>query len=171
MRTGLCCGLAVVALVPTPIGVGSRFHPPAHGSLSALPSCVRAPLRQGLRVHLELFAQRRVVIVAAGIGLRAASFRHGDVVHARCRAPLWTVDPTGVVRLERPGLRLGELFAIWGQPLGPVRLAGFHGRVSVFVDGVRRRGDPRGLALRDRAEVVLEVGGFVPPHRSFRFPP
>ena len=47
----------------------------------------------------------------------------------------------------------------------------FHGTVSLFRNGLPVRGDPRRLALRDGDELVLEVGGFVPPHRSYRFPP
>lgn len=167
-----CCAAAAAAVggvVPTPVGVGPRFRPPPHSG-SGQPACVRAPLVAGARVHLELFAHRRVVIVPAGIGLERPVLRLGRVVAARCRARLWTLDPSGVVRF-RPGANLGDLFAVWGQPLGPRRLASFDGAVAVYVNGVRRRGDPRTLRLRDRDEVVLEVGGFVPPHRSFRLPP
>ena len=46
----------------------------------------------------------------------------------------------------------------------------FRGGVRVYLNGVGRRGDPRRLPVRDGDEVVLEVGGFVPPHRSYRFP-
>jgi hypothetical protein len=94
----------------------------------------------------------------------------GRVTRARCRAPLWTTDPSGVVSFER-GASLGDLFAVWGRALGPARLLGFRGGVRLYVNGVRRRLDPRSLWLRDRDEIVLEVGRVVPPHRSFRFPP
>jgi hypothetical protein len=40
----------------------------------------------------------------------------------------------------------------------------------VYRAGKRAAGDPRALVLRARDEVVLEVGRFVPPHRSYRFP-
>jgi hypothetical protein len=119
-----------------------------------------APGGRTARVHLELFANRRVAIVPPRVGIRSV----------RCRGRLWTSDPTGVVRF-RPPARLGELFAVWGESLTPMRLLGFRGHVSLFVNGVRRRGDPRTLRLRDGAEIVLEVGGFVPPHRFYVFPP
>jgi hypothetical protein len=121
-------------------------------------------------VHLELFAAGRVVIVPAAIGLRGAELELGRVTSARCRARVWTTDPTGVVGFER-GLTLGDLFTVWGRQLGPTRLLGFRGRVRLYVDGIRRSIDPRALRLRDRAELVLELGPFVPPHRSYRFPP
>jgi len=111
-------------------------------------------------MHLELFANGFAVIVPARIGIRSSS----------CRAHVWTRDPTGVVELDAPAT-LGRLFAIWGQPLGRRRLLGFHGAVSLFRNGVRVRGDPGSLALRDGDEVVVEIGGYVPPHRSYRFVP
>jgi len=121
-------------------------------------ACVQAPLLTGARFHLETFANRRVAIVPARVG-----------VGSRCRARLWTLDPTGVVRFERRAT-LGDFFAVWGQALSRTRLLSFGGTVRVYLNGVRRRGDPRRLPLRDGDEVVLEVGGFVPPHRSYRFP-
>ena len=160
MRTLPALAVAVLAApVPTPIGVGPLYHPPAHGPTAAAVACRDAPLRQGLRVHLELFAHRRVVIVPAGVGVRGASLRFGNVVDARCRAQTWTVDPTGVVRFGRAGERLGTFFATWGEPLSRVRLAGFRGAVAVYVNGVRRAVDPRRLVLHNRDEIVLEVGG------------
>lgn len=173
MRAAALCAAVVAGvsgLVPTPIGKGPRYQPPAKGPLGPSFRCRPLPLRQGPRVHLELFANRRVVIVPAAIGLEGARLRLGRVVAARCRGPLWTLDPSGVVRYEA-GARLGELFAVWGEPIGLERLASFRGQVAVYVNGGRRLGDLRRLRLRDRDEIVLEVGGYVPPHRSFRFPP
>jgi hypothetical protein len=42
--------------------------------------------------------------------------------------------------------------------------------VSVFHNGARWSGDPRLLELHDRDQLVVEIGGYVPPHRSYRFP-
>ncbi len=160
---------AALGVVPTPVGTGPRYHPPAR-SPAARFVCRSAPLQNGPRVHVELFARRRVVIVPAAIGLERARGRFGRVLHASCRARVWTLDPSGIVDYEGR-TTLGRLFRVWGQPLGPERLASFRGSVSVYVDGVRRGGDPRSLRFRPRAEVVLEVGGYVRPHRSFLFPP
>jgi hypothetical protein len=153
----LALAASALALVPTPIGTGPLYHPrPAiHGP------CVPGALRGAPRVHLELFLNRRVVIVPAAIGLRGARLRFGRVVATRCRARLWTTDPTGVVSFER-GATLGDFFTVWGRTLGCARL---------YRNGALRPGDPRRLVLRDGDELVLERGGYVPPHSSYRFPP
>ena len=37
--------------------------------------------------------------------------------------------------------------------------------------GKGRRGDVRKIPLTDRAQIVLEVGGYIPPHSFYLFPP
>jgi len=88
---------------------------------------------------------------------------------AHCRAHEWTTAPTGVVHFDRTA-RLGDVFTVWGMPLGRRRLLSFHGAVSLFRNGLRVRGDPRDLPLRDGDELVLETGPFIPPHRTYLFP-
>jgi hypothetical protein len=155
----------MLALTPTPIGVGPEYHPrPAVHA-----TCKAAPLRNGDRAHLELFANGRVVIVPAAIGLRGARQSLGRVDTARCRARVWTLDPTGVVRFVGP-TTLGDVFGVWGRRLTRARLLTFSGALRVYVNGVRRREAPGTLVLHDRDEIVLEVGAYIPPHRSYRFP-
>lgn len=157
---------AVALLVPTPIGVGPRFHPPP----AARGACAPRPLAGGRRVHVELFAAGRVVIVPAGIGVRGGRDRFGRITAARCRGAVWTTDPTGVVHFE--GARtLGGLFAAWGRRLRPGGLLSFRGPVRLYRNGLRAAGDPRLLQLRHLDQLVLQVGRFIPPHRSYRFPP
>jgi hypothetical protein len=100
--------------------------------------------------------------------------RGAYVLGGACVYALRTLEPTGVVRVSvargRPPA-LAALFAIWGEPLTGRRLLGFGGRVLAFVDGRRRRGAPGAIALRRHAEIVLEVGGRLPPHPAYRFPP
>ena len=82
-----------------------------------------------------------------------------------------TLDPAGVVEFDRTDLRLADLFEIWGEPLGPRRMAAFRGPVSAYLAGRRVTGDPIEIPLRDGAQIVLQVGGYIPPHPSFTFPP
>jgi hypothetical protein len=83
-----------------------------------------------------------------------------------------TTDPTGVVRY-RPGrgLALGDLFAVWGQPLTRHRVCGFRASaaVRVYVGGSRVDGPPAAVPLRRHAEIVIEIGRYVPPHRFYVF--
>jgi hypothetical protein len=79
----------------------------------------------------------------------------------------------------RPGARLSvaDLFRSWGQPLSARRLGPFRGRVRVYVGGRRVRGGPGSpgvpgtVRLTRHAEIVLEVGPYVPPHPAYTFPP
>ena len=88
----------------------------------------------------------------------------------RAGAPARTLDPAGVIDFDRSDLTLGDLFAIWGEPLSRRRLAGFSGPVTAFVAGRRVPGDPASIPLRDGAQIVLQVGGYIRPHRQFLFP-
>ncbi len=153
------------AVVPTPIGAGPEYRPrPAVHA-----ACAPAPLRDGSRAHLELFANGRVVVIPTGIGLEGMRTTAGRVTAARCRARVWTLDATGVLRFTRPAT-LGSVFAVWGRRLTQNRLLRFRGAVRVYRNGVRLRVDPRTLELRDRDQIVLQVGPFIPPHASYRFP-
>lgn len=157
-----------------PIGRGAAFHPPPRGPVVG--TCTRR-LGQRSEAHVELFAANRVVIVAAGIGVRPPlALAAGRVVAARCYGAVVTLDPTGVV-LVRPSARLSvaALFRAWGQPLSTSRLGPFRARagasVAAFVDGRRWRGPPGAIPLTSHAEIVLEVGPYVPPHASYTFAP
>ena len=157
-----------------PIGHGPRFHPPATGPVIGW--CARG-LGPRYGVHVEVFAANRVVLIPAGIGtLPPRAFSAGRISAAGCYGGLVTLEPTGVV-LIRPGARLftADLFRAWGQPLSPARLLSFRGpsrtSVAVFVGGRRWRGRPGHVPLVRHAEIVLEIGPFVPPHSSYTFPP
>jgi len=153
---------------PWPIGSGPGFRlapaPPAvlEGEAVGRLRCAR-DRRPRFGVHLELFVRRRVLIVPAGVGMARGG---------RCSYALRKTDPTGVIEV-RSGehATLGELFRLWGQPLGYRRIAGFESRspLLVFVGGRRWRGDPRSLPLMRHAQIVLELGGYVPPHPRYGF--
>jgi hypothetical protein len=149
---------------PWPIGAGPRYHPTAANKAVLAGSPVgRLRCASGRRfaVHIELFARRQVVIVPPGIG----------VARSGCSYPLRTNAPTGVVEvLARGRLTLGDLFRVWGRQLDAAHLLSFPGRVSLFVGGKRRTGDPRRLVLTKHAQIVIEVGGYVAPHPSYLFP-
>jgi len=159
MRRWLACAL-VAAPIPTPIGFGPRYQLAPGPPRATRFTCSHAnALTQ--RAHVELFANRRVLLVPKGIGIARG-----------CTYPVRTTEPTGVVEYA-PAVRptLGDLFDVWGQPLSARRLAGFHGALSAWVGGRRWRGEVRSIPLRRHAEIVVEVGGYIPPHTFFLFPP
>lgn len=157
-----------------PIGAGPRFHPGAPGV--PFGAC-RRRLAPHTAIHLEVFAANRVVLVPAGIGLRGpVRIVGGRVVSAGCYSALVTLEATGVVLVSRSrALVLADVFRAWGQPLSDHRLLSFRtpagGSVRAFVDGRRWAGPPGAIPLRADAEIVLEVGPYIPPHTSFTFPP
>jgi hypothetical protein len=153
-----------------PIGRGPRFQPPVSGPAGG--ACT-TPLGGRLQAHIELFGANRVVLLATGIGTSPPRrISDGRLTRARCFGDVVTLDPTGTVYF-RPGatLTVGDLFRAWGQPLTPTRIASFTGgRVRVYVNGHRSSLSPRAVPLTQDAEIVLEVGPRVPPHRRFVFP-
>jgi hypothetical protein len=176
-QTSALLAAALALPTPRPIGAGPLYRPPPTSAAvaRAVPveglRCSRALARR-FGVHLELFAKRLVVIVPAGIGIAPPLRRDGAYVRGgRCSYPARTREPTGVIEIEDGArLTLGEFFDLWGQPLSSTRLAGFRGRVTAFVGGRRRPGDPRTIPLARHAQIVLEVDGYVRPHASFLFP-
>jgi hypothetical protein len=153
---------------PWPIGVGPGFRPPAAPAavLSGEPvGRFRCAAIGGRRfgAHIELFVRRRVLLVPAGVGVARGG---------RCSYPLRTREPTGVVEI-RSGTHatVGDLFRLWGQPLGGTRLAGFRSRAPLlaFVGGRRWHGDAAAIPLSRHAQIVLELGGYVPPHPRYLF--
>jgi hypothetical protein len=144
--------LAALALVPTPIGPGAAYR------RSAGPVAKCAP-RPTFAVHLELFANGRAIVIPAGIG--------------GCSDPARTRLPIGVIEVARSAkLDLGGFFRIWRRPLSANRLLSFRARepVRAYVDGRRVDGPVGRIPLRPGSQIVVELGGYVPPHPSFLFP-
>ncbi len=172
--------LALDLAMTRPIGLGPAFRPGPLGnptvaageSIGRWRCAGRGAGQYG--AHIELFAQNHEVQVPGGIGVALPQRRQGVFVRGgRCLYGLRTLDPTGVVVISagaHPAPSLGELFRLWGQPLSRTRLAGFRGPVHAFVGGRRWRGDPTGIPLARHAQIVVEVGPAIPPHRAYLFP-
>jgi hypothetical protein len=101
---------------PWPIGPGPRYRPPAQKLDGSPVGALRCATDRGaFEVHVEVFVNRRVVIVPAGIGQTE-----------RCDYPIRTRTPIGVLDVAH-GRRvtIGDLFRLWGQPLTRHRIASF----------------------------------------------
>src|SRR5437764_3220200 len=161
---------------PPSFGPGPHYRPPSLGAAASTGRPIRgltcgpgtAP-RFG--AHIELFAAGRVVLGPPGIGIAPPRIHRGAYVSGgRCSYPARTREPTGLIEVERGArLRLGDFFAIWGQPLSRRRMAGFGGPVRVYVSGRLRPSDPRDIPLSRHAVIALEVGARVPAHPSYGF--
>lgn len=104
-----------------------------------------------------------MVLVPPGIGIARPRKREGAYISGgRCSYPLRTREPTGVIEIAGQNRTLGDLFAIWGRPLRADR---------AYVNGERVEGDLKRIRLDKHDQIVLEVGGYVKPHSSYRFPP
>lgn len=160
----LCAAAVAAAPVPTRIGFGPKYLLPAASTKvehAAPIGRFRCEAGSAAReeAHVELFADRLAMLIPRGVG-----------VGPHCSYPVRTMAPTGVVQyVASAHPTIGDLFAIWGEELRPSRLAGFHGVVSAWVDGKRRRGDVAAIPLTRHAEIVLELGGYIPPHTFFLF--
>src|SRR5690348_4331915 len=109
-------GAVVVALlgalgggapIPTPIGVGPQFRIPAapqrvlQGAPVGRFRCAASPAAR-VQAHVELFANRRVLLLPAGVGMAPPLKRVGAyVVRSRCSYGVRTRAPTGVVEAAR----------------------------------------------------------------------
>jgi hypothetical protein len=174
---------ALVALVPPsvhpwPIGPPPRYLP------GAATAAVRAGESVGdlrcakagpsFRIHLELFAGRKVIVVPAGIGVAAPLRQDGSaVVPGGCVYPVRTLAPGGVVEVARgSGATLGDVFRVWGRALGRTQLLSFRSSspVRAYVGGRLVRGPVGAIPLTHHAEIVLELGPYVAPHSFFLFP-
>jgi hypothetical protein len=152
------------SIVPIPIGPGPRYRPPAIVRDGAPVGALRCGKPgKTFRVHIELFAQRLVVVVPKGIG----------IARSGCVYPARTLVPTGVVEVERGAkLTLGDLFRIWGRKLGTHSLLTFRSKqpVQAFVAGRRWDGPAGEIPLAPNGQIVVEIGGYVPPHKTYLFP-
>jgi hypothetical protein len=153
--------------IPTPIGVGPAFHPTAASTAVAAGRPIGRLSCDGIRrlqrAHVELFARGRVVIIPGGIGISRAR---------ACTYGVRTTAPTGVLDFDPTRhLTLGDFFAVWGRRLAHDRLLSFSGHVRAYVAGNRWHGSARDIPLRRHAQIVLQVGPYIPPHARFLFGP
>ncbi len=116
---------------------------------------------QHIHAHLTLIADGVQRAIPLGIGAPGAEVISNFVVDARCFYWVHTHDASGIIHVESPTatqLNLGELFAIWGEPLSRSNVGGFTGMVTVYVDSTRYDGDPGSLGFVERQQITLIVG-------------
>jgi hypothetical protein len=94
-----------------------------------------------------------------------------------CNYELHTHDVTGVVHIETDVAKkfsLGQLFALWNQPLGANGVAGLGAPLRFYVIGneklTRYTGDPAALELVPHGEIVIVSGNAPAVLPKYRWP-
>ncbi|WIE66417.1 hypothetical protein DEI99_007735 [Curtobacterium sp. MCLR17_036] len=152
-------GVLLLAGCAAPGAVTTRDAPPwerptdlsARAEAAGLRNVWGERLAEHVHTHLTILDGDEPVTVPANVGHSAK---------ARFAAEIHTHDTSGIVHVESPDERtftLGQFFDEWGVSLGPEHVGGLRGELTVWVDGHRRIGNPRSIALTDRRQVVLIV--------------
>jgi hypothetical protein len=121
--------------------------------------------------HLQIYVDGQPRALPGAIGLvTPRSTSTGTTTTYRqglCTYWLATTAANGVIAIRSPvppHFTLGNLFAIWGEPLGRGQVATARGRVTSSVNGRRWQGNPRSIPLREHEAIQLAVGRPVPPY-------
>lgn len=126
--------------------------------------CLRVDLPEiHIHIHVAVYDDGVQVTVPAGIGVgRPWGFDGtGFLANGSCFAWMHTHDTTGVVHIVTPQesrFTLGQLFSVWGQPLGLGGAFNYSGDIAVLVDGRHIGGNPRAIPLTQYENVVIELG-------------
>ena len=132
-----------------------------------------------VHAHLTVFVNGAQRTVPGGIGfwppLGPQNYRNGQfgLVGHNCWTWVSTRYPDGLIHIEAPHQRtfvLGELFDIWGQPLGHGQVGPAKGDVTAIVNGRVWNRDPRKIPLTAHAQIQLEVGRPLVAPQTIEFP-
>ena len=131
-----------------------------------------------MHAHLDVFIDRKHIVVPGGIGIDPSDPQvHRAVINglpayggitvpcARpCISPLHTHDATGVLHTESATHKentLGQFFIEWNVKLD-ANCVGTYCEpgtpLAVYVDGNRFDGDPTTIPLSDRREIAVVIG-------------
>lgn len=165
----------VSGAVPTP----EPSHAPASGqTVDGIQCQTNEQLLFHFHAHLAIVQPDGQVRVApGGTGIPNAQFEQSSdgpfAVSGTCFYWLHAHAADGIIHIESPVQRtytLGNLFAIWGQPLGADQAGPARGHVTVIYNGQVYRGNPRDVPLNAHAQIQLQVGTPLVAPVSISFP-
>ena len=168
----LAVSLLVVQLLPdgSDGGAAATAAGARATSSGAIPCEPAEQLTGHYHAHLALFADGRPRALPARIGLEDSCIRW---IH--------THDSSGLVHVEIPQRALsrmfvlGDVFAVWDQPLSESRVAGWPGSVTAWVQtptedrAYRWQGEVPAIPLGACDAITLEVGPVAQPD-PYSFP-
>lgn len=118
-----------------------------------------------IHAHLSVYVNGTLRPIPAGIGIVAPAAEqtpNGEFDSAtRCYYWLHVHAQDGVIHVESPNQTthtLGQLFAIWKQPLNTDAVGPATGTVTAFVNGAPFTGDPAAIPLRPHEDIQIDVG-------------
>lgn len=160
-----------------PMEVGSFLAPATTTRLGAIVRGIQcepwAQLAYTSYAHLQVYVNGQPRALPGGIGIvdeNPIETEHGLFYGAlTCMYWLHTRAADGLVEVQSPVSRsftLGDLFAVWNQPLGRRRVAGSSGPVTAIVNGHRWRGNPALIPLAEHEAIQLAVGKPTPPAQN-----
>jgi hypothetical protein len=124
-------------------------------------ACDTATPVQHIHAHLTLIADGTQRAIPLAIGVNNPFIVQNFVVAGGCFYWLHTHDATGIIHVEAPvttTFNLGQLFAIWGQPLSRTNVGGFSGTVTAFVDSTKYDDDLGAIDFQAHRQITLIVG-------------
>jgi hypothetical protein len=115
--------------------------------------------------HLTVLVDGQTVPVPANLGINGVDNSGQPVPHNTPGiSPLHTHDTSGVLHIEaaaRNTFTLGQLFTLWNVRLDATDLGAYGPadgkKLTVFVNGHRRAGDPSSIVLSEHEEIGLVV--------------
>ena len=160
-----------------PMEKGAFLAPSTTTRLGAIVNGIQceplAQLAYTTYAHLQVYVDGHSRALPGGIGIvdqNVIKTRRGLYYGANtCMYWLHTRAADGLVEVQAPVARhftLGDLFAVWNQPLGRARVAASRGPVTATVNGRRWHGNPTSIPLTEHAAIQLSVGEPVPPPQS-----
>jgi hypothetical protein len=166
------------AAAADPITVLAPAGSPTGQPVDGISSSEEEQLAFHIHAHLQIYVDGQQRALPPGVGivppLQVQSTHDGPfVVGGTGIYWLHTHDSSGIIHIESPVQRdftLGEVFDVWGQPLGPQQVGPAKGPVTALVNGVAVIGDPRQIVLNAHDVIQLDVGAVV-PFQTYRFAP
>jgi hypothetical protein len=129
--------------------------------------------------YVSFYVQGQARRLPAGLGITqpwlVEKFPSGvfyDVGPRNCLYWIHTHTNDDIVHVEAPAkgtFTLGQLFAIWNQPLSSSQVGPATGPVVVFVNGKRYRGDISSVPLVDHGTIQIDIGSPVVPFQAKTF--
>jgi hypothetical protein len=149
------------------IGACGQSAPPTPPPAANVPCGPGEVLTRHEHAHLTILIRGQIKTVPAFVGITATQI-----------CWLHTHDTSGIIHVEAGDSRtftLGDFFAVWRQPLGQNVIdgdrAGDGESVRATVNQQPYTGAPETIVLKDREDIVLQLGPPFPQIASYVWPP